>query len=97
MGLEPEHHSGKAQRIRAISELNTPLRRLVERCTGDESVWCAWTHGHRIWFVAAVPSLELGRERKKPVLKIKVYNERGEMTLAATYVHTVDHGWQRCA
>lgn len=87
----------KARRIRAISELSPPLRGLVHRCNADESVWCSWSHDHRIWFVAATLSLELARERKKPVLQIKIYNERGEMTAAAAYVHTLDHGWQRCA
>jgi hypothetical protein len=86
----------KARRVRAVSELSAPLRSLVRRCQSDASVWCSWTHGLRTWFVAATPSLELARERKKPVLKIKIYNERGEMTTAATYVHTLHHGWQQC-
>ena len=88
---------GEARRIRAESELSEQLRCLVRGCNVNGSVWCSWTDGHRIWFVAAAPSLELARERKKPVLKIKVYNECGEMTAAAVYVHTSDHGWQRCA
>ena len=87
----------EARRIRAVSELSGPLRCLVHRCDRDESVWCSWTDGHRIWFIAAAPSLELARERKKPVLQIKIYNECGEMTAAAVYVHTLHHGWQRCA
>ena len=86
-----------ARRIRTVSELSGPLRGLAGRLNTDESVWCSWIDVHRIWFVAAAPSLDLGRERKKPVLKIKIYNERGEMTAAADYVHTRDHGWQRCA
>jgi len=87
----------EARRIRTVSELSGPLRCLAARLNTDESVWCSWTDGHRIWFVAAAPSLELARERKKPVLKIKIYDERGEMRAAAAYVHTPDHGWQRCA
>jgi hypothetical protein len=87
----------KARRIHAVHELSDPLLCLVRRCNSEGSVWCSWTYGHRIWFVAATPSLELGRERKKPVLQIKTYNECGEMTAAAAYVHTLHHGWQRCA
>lgn len=87
----------KARRIRAVSELSEPLRCLVLRCDSDESVWCSWRDGQRIWFVAAAPSLELARELNKPVLQIKLYNERGEMAAAAAYAHTLDHGWQRCA
>jgi hypothetical protein len=87
----------EAWRIRAVSELSGPLRRLVRRFNTDESVWCSWGYGHRIWFVAAAPCLELARERNKPVLNIKIYNEHGEMTAASAYVHTPDHGWQRCA
>ncbi len=87
----------KARRIRAVGELSEPLRGMVRRCYSDESVWCSWRFGHRIWFVAAAPSLELARERKKPVLQIKIYNERGEMMVAVAYVHTLEHGWQRCA
>lgn len=87
----------KARRIPAVSALSGPLRCLVRPCNSDESVWCSWTYGYHIWFVAAAPSLELARERKKPVQKIKFYNECGEMTAAASYVHTLHHGWQRCA
>jgi hypothetical protein len=86
-----------ARRIRAACELSRPLRGLVRRCNSDESAWCAWGQGHRIWFIAATPSVELGRERKKPVLQIKIYNESGEMTAAAAYVHTLQDGWQRCS
>ena len=94
---EPDVIPAKARRIRAVGELSEPLRGMVRRCYSDESVWCSWRFGHRIWFVAAAPSLELARERKKPVLQIKIYNERGEMMVAVAYVHTLEHGWQRCA
>jgi hypothetical protein len=87
----------KARRIRDLSDLSKPLRRLAHRCNGDESGWCSWTNGRHTWFVAATFSLELARERKKPVLQIKIYNECGQITAAAAYVHTLDHGWQRCA
>ena len=86
----------RAYRIGGVTELSEPLRRLAHRCNGGESVWGAWTDGIRTWFVAAVPSLELARERKKPVLQIKVYDEHGEMVTATTCVRTTHHGWQQC-
>lgn len=61
----------RARRIRAASELSRPLRCLVRRSNSDESAWCSWTDGHRIWFVAAAPSLELACERKKPCCRSK--------------------------
>lgn len=83
----------EACRIGRLSELSLPLRRLARH--GD-SVWRAWTDGHRIWYVTAAPSLELSRERKKPVIQFTVYDETGVMTIAAVCVYTPDHGWQRC-
>jgi len=87
----------QAYRLRTLEELSAPLRELARRCNGGDSVWSAWTDGLRIWFVAAVPSLEHARECGKPVLQIRLYDERASMLSAEHCVHTMSHGWQRCS
>jgi hypothetical protein len=87
----------QAYRVRTLKELSLPLRDIARRCNGGESVWSAWTDGLRIWFVAAVPSLELSRERGKPVLQVKVLDEGGMMIRAEHCVYTMSHGWQQCS
>ena len=83
-----------ACRITGASELTPPLRRLARKLEFD--TWCAWTAGSQIWFFCATASLELSRERRKPVLHIRLYGKRGQLVEASTCVFTSDRGWQRC-
>ena len=83
-----------AYRITRVSELTAPLRRLV--CELEVDSWCAWADAGQIWLFCATASLELSRERRKPVLQIRLYGQRGQLVEASTCVFTSDRGWQRC-
>lgn len=84
-------------RVMSTSGLPAPLR-LLSRCIERrDSVWRAWTDGARVWFLEALFSLELSRERGKPVIQLKQYDELGDVTRVLTFVSTPDHGWQQCA
>ena len=52
-----------------LSELSIPLRVLAQRNSlGDSSTaWLAWSEGDTMWFVAGTTSLEMSRERGRPV------------------------------
>ena len=84
-----------SDRVGSVDELTAPLRRLVRKSESGEVVWCAWTKGLQIWFFSAVPSLELARERRKPVLQVTSHDEHGAITATASYVNT-PLGWQQC-
>jgi hypothetical protein len=64
---------------------------------GAEHVWIAFTDYHRIWFFTATPSLDLSRERGRPVLEIRSYDEQGDLLESACWVYTRDEEWVRCA
>jgi hypothetical protein len=49
-----------------------------------------------MWFVAGTSSLELSRERGRPVLQLLVYNEGGALKEALTCVQTVGKSWEKC-
>jgi hypothetical protein len=87
----------QAYRIRTLKELSEPLRDIARRCNGGDSVWLAWTDGRRVWFLTAVLSLDLSRERGKPVLQIKVLDKAGAIHRVEHRVHTMSHGWQKCS
>lgn len=89
--------SPRAYRIKTLEELSAPLRAIARRANGGDSVWMAWADGLRMWFVAAAPSLELSRERGKPVLQVKVLDKGGTMIRAEHCVYTMSHGWQKCS
>jgi len=87
----------QAHRVALPQELTPALRRLADTRSSPEHVWIAFSDYHRIWFFAATPSLELSRERGRPVLEIRAYDEQGDLLESACWVHTRDGEWVRCA
>jgi len=85
-----------AVRLTSLSELTIPLRRLARTNALTESaVWLAWSDDGPIWFVTGTISLELSRERGRPVLQIRVYNRDGALEEALTCMHTTANVWER--
>ncbi|MGA2563397.1 MAG: hypothetical protein ABSF96_07545 [Steroidobacteraceae bacterium] len=85
-----------AVRLTALSELTTPLRRLARtNALAESAVWLAWSDDGPIWFVTGTISLELSRERGRPVLQMRVYNRDGTLEEALTCVQTVGNDWER--
>ena len=50
-----------------------------------------------MWFVAGTTSLEMSRERGRPVLQLRVYDQQGALDEALTCVQTATNTWERCA
>ena len=87
-----------AFRLTSLSELSIPLRRLARKnALPESSVWLAWGDAGAMWFVAGTTSLELSRERGRPVLQLRVYNEEWTLDEALTCVQTRANNWERCA
>ena len=87
-----------AVRMTSLADLPIPLRRLVRKnALPESSVWLAWSDAGAMWFVAGTTSLELSRERGRPVLQLRVYNEEGSLDEALTCVQTRSNNWERCA
>jgi hypothetical protein len=83
-----------------LSELSIPLRVLAKRNSslGDSSTaWLAWSEGASMWFIAGTTSLEMSRERGRPVLQLRVYDQGGALDEAVTCVQTAANTWERCA
>ena len=86
-----------AVRMTSLSDLSIPLRRLARKNALPEgSVWLAWGDADAIWFVAGTTSLELSRERGRPVLQLRVYNKEGTLDEALTCVQTQANNWEQC-
>jgi hypothetical protein len=65
---------------------------------GDSSTaWLAWSEGAAMWFVAGTTSMEMSRERGRPVLQLLVYDQEGALGEALTCVQTAANTWERCA
>ena len=84
-------------RVVSASLLPAPLRVLSRCIERRDGAWRAWTDGARVWFFEALLSLALSRERGKPVIQLKEYDEVGDLERVMTFVSTAAHGWQRCA
>jgi hypothetical protein len=87
---------GDSWRVNSASELTVPLRRLISSQSSSAPVWCAWANTHDIWFFSAVPSLELARERKQPVLHVQLHDAQGRLVEVVCCVLTRDGKWQKC-
>jgi hypothetical protein len=85
-----------AVQVTTLSELTIPLRRLARtNALAESAVWRAWSDDGAIWFVAGTISLELSRERGRPVLQMRVYNREGTLQEALTCMHTTANVWER--
>jgi hypothetical protein len=85
-----------AVRLTSLSELTTPLRRLARtNAMAESAVWLAWSDDGPIWFVTGTISLELSRERGRPVLQMRVYNRDGALDEALTCMNTTANVWER--
>lgn len=85
-----------ATRVASAAVLPAPLRLLSRLIDRRDSVWRAWSEGGRIWFFEALFSLDLSRERGKPVIRLMQYDEVGDVARVMTFVSTIEHGWQQC-
>jgi hypothetical protein len=87
-----------AVRMNSLSDLSIPLRRLARKnALPESSVWLAWGDDDAMWFVAGTASLELSRERGRPVVQLRVYDEEGRLDEALTCVQTAANNWEQCA
>ena len=93
LGLMPE----KSLRIRFPAELTRPLRRLTTLAEATGISWLAWDAATRLWLLMGAPSLELSRERGRPVLQVQLFDEEGTLLDSINAVCTTEGKWQRCA
>ena len=90
-----EHLSSAAREVKTFADLSVALQRLAKQ-DEDDVVWVAHAENVRIWFFSATPSLELSRERRRPVLQIRIHNEHAILIESLTCVYTKAQEWRRC-
>jgi hypothetical protein len=86
----------QAIRITDAAQLPEALRALILNHQEQETAWLALADAQRIWFLTASPSVSRSRERQKPVLDVRLHDERGSFLEASHWVFTQAAGWQRC-
>ena len=85
-----------APRVTRLDDLPLHLRRHIGNGPGKQYVWFAWYTGERVSLVTGALSLELSRERGRPVLEVRSYDADGLLDEAATWVRTDATSWARC-
>ena len=85
-----------APRITRLDDLPLQLRRHIGIGPGKQYVWFAWYAGEQVSLVTGAFSLELSRERGRPVLEVRSYDAEGLLDEAATWVRTDATSWARC-
>jgi hypothetical protein len=84
-----------ARRIQRIDELPLQLRRHVGLGPGKQYVWFAWMTDERVSLVTGAFSLELSRERGRPVLEVRSYDSDGLLDEASAWVRNGAADWAR--
>jgi hypothetical protein len=79
-----------------VNSAPAPLRHLSRLIDRQDSLWRSWADEPRIWFFEGVLSLELSRERGKPVLNLCAYDRVGDLLRSRMFVLSADHRWRKC-
>src|SRR5262245_9562678 len=79
------------------SELPSHLQKLVILAVKAEGAWRAWMSHDGIRLFVAEMSLELSRERGRPVLKVSYYNDEARLQAYGLWVQLADGGWNRAS
>jgi hypothetical protein len=83
-------------RLQSLNELPPELRRHIGSGPDQQYVWYAWSTGVRTWLLTGALSLERSRERGRPVLDVRSYDEHGYLEESAAWVCTRAEEWERC-
>jgi hypothetical protein len=79
------------------NELTSALQKLAIRAVKGAGAWRAWTNQDGVKFFVAEMSMDLSRERGRPALKVRHYNDQGQLQQYGVWVLLPNDGWQRCA
>lgn len=79
------------------SDLPSSVQKLAIKAVKDGGTWRAWLGHDGVRFFVAEMSLELSRERGCAALKVRYYNEQGQLQMYSQWVQLGDGAtWQRC-
>ncbi|MDP9082617.1 MAG: hypothetical protein M3N50_02470 [Pseudomonadota bacterium] len=78
-------------------DLPSALQKLAVKAVREGGTWRAWLGHDGVRFFISEMSLELSRERGCAALKVRYYNEQGELQMYSQWVRIADGAtWQRC-
>ena len=79
------------------SDLPSQLQKLASKAVKEGGTWRAWIGHDGIRFFVSEMSLELSRERGSVALKVRYYNENGQLQWYSQWVQLTDGTtWKRC-
>ena len=84
-----------AERIFDVSALPSRLPQAAARAERNRLAWSAWGDGHRAWLYTAELSLPKSRERGRPVLDLRRYEEDGSLESCSTWVSRDSKRWDQ--
>jgi hypothetical protein len=83
----------KAYRIQRVSELPSPLQRVVRVLSNEVGAWIAHSTLHSTSLCTAQIEFDLARERDRPVLRIREYNDQGRVIHSNLWVNFAEGEW----
>ena len=88
--------SGQSRPLRTLAELPPRHRERVGSGQDQQYIWYAWDDGGRVRMVTGALALEPSRERGRPVLEVRIYDENALLEESGSWVRTRVDTWERC-
>jgi hypothetical protein len=83
--------------IGQASELSSQLQKIVRNLRQQSASWTAYSTRVSSHLFTAEVEFDLSRDRGKPVLRVREYNEGGRVTRSDLWVKLADDQWMRCS
>jgi hypothetical protein len=84
-----------SHQLRDPSTLAPQLKAVVAQAAQQGRVWTCWANSYETSLFTAEMSLAQSRERGAPVLLVNRYDEKGELSEAASWVSDPHGKWRR--
>jgi hypothetical protein len=85
-----------SQRVYDRSDLPSVLQKLAIKAEKGDCTWRAWNNHDGLRLFVVEMSLSLSRERGRPALQVRYYNEQGGLQEYSVWAQLADDSWQRC-
>jgi hypothetical protein len=85
-----------ARPLRTLDELPPRHRQRIGGGQDQQYLWYAWAEGERVRLITGALALERSRERGRPVLEARMYDENGLLEESGTWLRTSHDQWERC-
>ncbi len=84
-----------ATQISNPAELSSKLQKIVRALSKESAVWFAFSTAFSVRLFTAEVEFDLSRDRGKPMMRLREYNDQGRVTNSDLWVRLSNDEWTR--